>query len=1011
MGFYSKIPILHCMEKRALFNILKYWRNTLADAARVEIDVPKAINLLEADIDYTVGKVNAEQTRKLIAQAEKKHNESKGRSDKKDPDWESLEEVAVLFAPFRISPKPEYTKLSGETGIFYPFWVRAILSLNGRLKQDDDTFPYIPRVYLEPQINQDVNYAFSDVDRVDLAFAKPLQRESGWPPYWKYVCDTFEHLSGSPLDSYAAENFVATYTTTVVVNDSLVGPSDAIIALYDYLIKERDSAPLLRSLAAHQHIDLKRLLQTDEFEKSSGNHLGQMGYEFPLSISQRKSLYHYNTLRTGDVLAVNGPPGTGKTTLLQSVVANEVVNSAVRGDEPAVIVACSSNNQAVTNIIDSFASVKKKQGGLYERWLPNLAGFGLYLPSQGKQVQDHIPYIKRQGGLTGAHIDKESSTYLDKAEHYFKERFQQHLGRPVSTIEEALQYVREDIQKNKALLEKGIALWQQYRGIEGLMDKLDPSLRGQLFDNFELDETQLDEIGVSLKRIEREVSDYLDKESFWTKLFSCLVKEKRAMRLKQIFRDCPLSYDAVDLYKIKTFPWFFDEKLGLIDRIKKINREWKNWKQKLGLKGNPPMDDDGFKRAERLEQPFFYDEVEKGVKYDLFYLAVHYWEAKWIVETKSALISGDTQRNGPEAAKSRWRRFAMLTPCFVSTFYMTPRFFTYSKFIGKDSNNRNIYESPPLLEFIDLLIVDEAGQVSPEVGAATFALAKKALVVGDVKQIEPVWNVPEKVDFGNLLKFEIISSLADERVISDLKDKGFFSSSGSIMKLAQKASYYQLSPGMERGMLLTEHRRCFDEIIGYCNRLAYDGMLEPKNGPARGTLFAPMGFVDVAGSSKVIGASRGNPDEATAIAHWIAEHGSRIIEHYQLKENNDAKKDERTAKVLRLGDLIAVVTPFVGQKFTLRSLLRKAGMDISGLTIGTVHALQGAERPIVLFSSTYGTNDIGKGYFFDRGVNMLNVAVSRAKDCFIVFGCKDVFDRPGNSPSAMLYRYIQGSTK
>src|SRR5690606_38591605 len=227
-------------------------------------------------------------------------------------------------------------------------------------------------------------------------------------------------------------------------------------------------------------------------------------------------------------------------------------------------------------------------------------------------------------------------------------------------------------------------------------------------------------------------------------------------------------------------------------------------------------------------------------------------------------------------------------------------------------------------------------------------------------------------------------------VISDLKDKGFFSSSGSIMKRAQKASYYQMSPGMERGMLLTEHQRCFDEIIGYCNKLAYDGMLEPKKGPARGTLFAPMGFVDVAGSSKVIGASRGNPDEAAAIARWIAEHGSRMIEHYQLKENNDAQEDKRPAKVLRLADLIAVVTPFVGQKFTLRSLLRKAGIDISGLTIGTVHALQGAERPIVLFSSTYGTNDIGKGYFFDRGVNMLNVAVSRAKDCFIVFGCKEV---------------------
>jgi len=971
------------MKEKALINILKYWRNTLADAARVEIDVSKAINLLEADIDYTEGKVNAEQTRELIAKAEKKHNESKGRLNKKDPDWEFLDEVTVLLAPFGVSPKPEYTKLSGEKGIFYPFWIRAILSLDGRLKQDEDTFPYIPRAYLEPQVNQDINYVFSDVEKVDLAFGKPFQPESGWPPYWKYILDIFEQISGGSLDNYGTENFIATFSTTIVVNDSLAGPSDAIIGLYDYLIKEKESVPLLGSLAERRLADLKELLQGDEFERASGAHLGQMGYEFPLSISQRKSLYHHHTLHRGDVLAVNGPPGTGKTTLLQSVVASEVVNSAVRGETPAVIVACSSNNQAVTNIIDSFAGVKKKQGTLYERWLPGLTGFGLYLPSQRKEVPDHIPFIKRQGGLIGGHIDKESDAYLDRAEAYFMERFGQHMGWSVANMEDALQYIRQEILKTKELLENGMALWHRYRGIARLVKKLDPSLQDRLFGNFELDEVQLDNIGADLKRLEKDVSDYLDREPFWIKLFSffAFVKEKRAMRLKQIFRECPLPYDAIDFYKIKTFHPFFDEKLDVIDRIKKISQQWKNWKQRLGLKGNPPMDDDGFRDAERTNRPFFYDELEKGAKYDLFHLAVHYWEAKWVVETRSAMINGDTQRNGAEAAKNRWRRFAMLTPCFVSTFYMAPRFFTYSKFIGKDGNNRNIYESPPLVECIDLLIVDEAGQVSPEVGAATFALAKKALVVGDVKQIEPVWNVPEKVDFGNLLKFEIIDSLADERTVSDLKDKGFFSSSGSIMKLAQKTSNYQLRAGVERGMLLTEHRRCFDEIIGYCNKLAYDGMLEPKKGPARDTLFAPMGFVDVAGSSKVIGASRGNPDEATAIARWIAEHESRIIEHYQLKENNDAQKDKRPAKVLRLADLIAVVTPFVGQKFTLRSLLRKAGIDISGLTIGTVHALQGAERPIVLFSSTYGTNDIGKGYFFDRGVNMLNVAVSRAKDC------------------------------
>ena len=43
-----------------------------------------------------------------------------------------------------------------------------------------------------------------------------------------------------------------------------------------------------------------------------------------------------------------------------------------------------------------------------------------------------------------------------------------------------------------------------------------------------------------------------------------------------------------------------------------------------------------------------------------------------------------------------------------------------------------------LYNYIDLLIVDEAGQVSPEIAAGAFSLAKKSVVVGDVYQIEPV---------------------------------------------------------------------------------------------------------------------------------------------------------------------------------------------------------------------------------------------------------------------------------
>lgn len=77
--------------------------------------------------------------------------------------------------------------------------------------------------------------------------------------------------------------------------------------------------------------------------------------------------------------------------------------------------------------------------------------------------------------------------------------------------------------------------------------------------------------------------------------------------------------------------------------------------------------------------------------------------------------------------------------------------------------------------------------------------------------------------------------------------------------------------------------------------------------------------------------------------------------------------------------------------------------NITGITVGTVHKLQGAERLIVLFSSVYGANDCDSSKFYDMNNNMLNVAVSRAKDSFIVFGNSIIFGMPkSNSPSGIL---------
>src|SRR5699024_9159609 len=128
-----------------------------------------------------------------------------------------------------------------------------------------------------------------------------------------------------------------------------------------------------------------------------------------------------------------------------------------------------------------------------------------------------------------------------------------------------------------------------------------------------------------------------------------------------------------------------------------------------------------------------------------------------------------------------------------------------------------------LYNFADLLIVDEAGQVLPEVAGASFSLSKKALVIGDTLQIEPIWSIIEKVDIGNLQAANIICGTDIEQKYEHLTQLGKTAAKGSVMKIAQQASRYHYDPEMAPGMFLYEHRRCYDEIIGFCNELVYKG--------------------------------------------------------------------------------------------------------------------------------------------------------------------------------------------
>jgi len=310
----------------------------------------------------------------------------------------------------------------------------------------------------------------------------------------------------------------------------------------------------------------------------------------------------------------------------------------------------------------------------------------------------------------------------------------------------------------------------------------------------------------------------------------------------------------------------------------------------------------------------------------------------------------------------------MLTPCAVTTFASLPKKMSFGLKSGGDWKTGYLYN------FIDLLIVDEAGQVLPEVAAPSFALAKRALVIGDTQQIEPISSISNAVDIGNLQSTGFLQESYDDGDLSELSDIGLRSVGGSVMKLAQQACPYEPYPDLERGFYLFEHRRCYDDIISFCNTLCYKGHLELMRGVAPADCVIPsMGYLHIDGLSRSFGRSRTNPTEAATIADWLAAHRNDLELYYQKK----------------LEEIIGVVTPFGRQVQEIRRACAERGIDVQKMTIGTVHSLQGAERQVVIFSSVYSKH--ADGQFIDMSPSMLNVTVSRAKDSFLVFGDMDVF--------------------
>lgn len=981
---------------------LRYWKKNLLDSMKTDIDLTQSDTVIEIeDFNIKYPKINStDRVKALIDREEKRINAKRQIKNPEDEKWLTLDSVQVLISPFQLSALPEHGVFTRDKKPFFPFWYYATLTRSGELKVPEETTPLIARKYLSPIAGENIDYTISSVEAIDKASPVEKERFENYPDYINHILGFFKTITGQELYRYQTDFFKTLHIAHITAPQEETGAAIHIVHLYDKLLNLPELPPLLsefirlESPAPHPPLLMHKWLSVN------ARHLGQMQSDFPLSYSQRKGLY---TLLDGHdrIFAVNGPPGTGKTTLLQSIVANEMVNSALHREKcPHILLACSANNQAVTNIIDSFTKGNNPKN---IRWLPDIEGYATYLPKASKPEDEltGINYLKPDG--EGIFTRLETPEYIGKAKEIYLKRANENLGTQHTNPGEVAETLQKQLKESQARLNAATKLWGEYEKAVTIFDHEFRTgfsdLSAATDENGLLNPAFLEHGIARLKQLEEKIIENFRKESSLRRL-GCRLKLKRSLNnrkaeLRILYRNASLDTDILPA-SVYDRSELLQQTAHLIGSGKKILTaigNWQNWKSETGIETNPPLS-----ALKEKTSPSFFDELDIGIRYPAFVDALHYWEACWLDTMEQFLRSDPSEKNkrGLEATRERWHRRAMLTPCFVSTFYMAPKFFTYSKYLGQNDPHNPAFSHEPLLDFIDTLIVDEAGQVPPEIGIANLTLAKRTIIVGDIKQIEPVWNISTKIDLGNLKTENLIKDYDDPVSEKEYLPKGFLSSCGSLMQMAQNACRRKESQCPEKGIILVEHRRCYDEIIRYCNELAYHGILSPLRGKAKNdNLFPPMLCIPVEGKSEIHHNMRWNTMEIEAICQWLTEHREAITRRYAPEGKSGIE------------DFVGIVTPFVGQKNHLRKALRKCGFDVSRMKVGTIHALQGAERPIILFSMVYGKEHCGT-MFFDRDnkPNMLNVAVSRAKDSFIVFAHPEILNPRAHTPSGILARHL-----
>lgn len=254
---------------------------------------------------------------------------------------------------------------------------------------------------------------------------------------------------------------------------------------------------------------------------------------------------------------------------------------------------------------------------------------------------------------------------------------------------------------------------------------------------------------------------------------------------------------------------------------------------------------------------------------------------------------------------------------------------------------------------LDWIIIDESSQVLLPEGMAALSKARNAVIVGDARQIGPIFQGWDE------------SKRQPPAKRFDVRSMSLLDSVKAMIESEQVPS-----------TLLKEHYRCHPAIIEFCNRMYYGGQLIPMRVPAQDAP-DPLAIVYAAPGNHARRPLRGGGFFSQREIEII----SQLEEMEVIREGIEA--DDKDSS----GDFVlGIVTPYRAQATNLRQRIRAdlgEGAHARWLA-ETAHKFQGRGAGTVVLSTVLNARDRAATQDFYDSDAMTNVIVSRAKDRFIV---------------------------